>query len=501
MNAIRQPRSLLVLSLAVVGLGLATWHANAAELRLEIFDGSGARTPARVHLRDATGKSLRAGELPFWRDHIVCTGSVTFTLAAGDYHWTIERGPEWSITTGTATVNATDAKAFTNTLRRLVDLTREGWWCGETHVHRALPEVELLMRAEDLHVGQVITWWNKVNPWTNAASLPKLPAAFDQNRFHHPLGGEDERDGGALLYMDLPEPLPITSGARHFPSSLVFAKQARARGATWIDAEKPFWWDFPLWVAHGVADTVGIAHNHMHRGGVLDNEAWGRPRDAAKYPGPQGNGRYSQDIYYHLLNCGVRLPPSAGSASGVLPNPVGYNRAYVHIEGAFTNEKWRDGLKAGRSFVSNGPLLRARANGFLPGHVFRTNGTLQVQLEAKLDSRETIAAVELVRNGQVERVTLPVRITLPESGWFLLRAVADVTNTFRFASTAPWYVELDGQPMKPRREAAQFYIDWCRERTALLGALTEVNAAQKEQLLQPWREAEAFWESKLAAAR
>ena len=28
-------------------------------------------------------------------------------------------------------------------------------------------------------------------------------------------------------------------------------------------------------------------------------------------------------IYYHLLNCGLRVPPSAGSASGVLPNPVG----------------------------------------------------------------------------------------------------------------------------------------------------------------------------------
>ena len=28
----------------------------------------------------------------------------------------------------------------------------------------------------------------------------------------------------------------------------------------------------------------------------------------------------------------------AGSASGVLPNPVGYNRIYVHLDGPFSHE-------------------------------------------------------------------------------------------------------------------------------------------------------------------
>ena len=44
-----------------------------------------------------------------------------------------------------------------------------------------------------------------------------------------------------------------------------------------------------------------------------------------------GVGYWVQEIYYHLLNCGLRVAPSAGSASGVLPNPVGYNRVYVHL--------------------------------------------------------------------------------------------------------------------------------------------------------------------------
>jgi hypothetical protein len=454
--------------------------------------------PARVHLRDAAGKPQRAGTLPFWHDHFVCDGRVTLALPEGGYSFEVERGPEYSAARGSFHVAASKTTNVTIKLRWIANLAAEGWWSGEAHVHRAVKRAELLMRAEDLHVAQFITWWNKVNPWTNAPLPVQLPVRFDGNRYYHHLSGEDERDGGALLYMDLSPPLEITAGTRHYPSSLTYSKQARTRGATWIDAEKPFWWDFPLWIAHGAADTVGIANNHLHRGGVLGDEAWGRARDSVAYPGAQGNGRYTQDIYYHALNSGLRLPPSAGSASGVLPNPVGYNRAYVHVEGEFTYEKWRAGLKAGRSFVSNGPLLRGRANGELPGHVFRNDGPVEIRLEGRLDSRDPIAAVELVHNERVERIRLPHRFKVSESGWFLLRAVADVTNTFRFASTAPWYVEMGGQPMKPRTEAAQFFLDWSRERMAKLNALTEVTIAQKAELLQPWREAETFWAARVS---
>jgi hypothetical protein len=58
----------------------------------------------------------------------------------------------------------------------------------------------------------------------------------------------------------------------------------------------------------------------------------------------------------------------------VLPNPVGYDRVYVHLGSDLNYEKWWEGLRAGRSFVSNGPLLRCRANGKLPGEVFTGTG-------------------------------------------------------------------------------------------------------------------------------
>ena len=102
-------------------------------------------------------------------------------------------------------------------------------------------------------------------------------------------------------------------------------------------------------------------------------------------PPPLGNGYWTQEIYYHVLNAGLRVPPSAGSASGVLPNPVGYNRVYVHLDRELTYSDWWKGLKDGRSFVTNGPLLRVTANGQFPGHVFQAFAAALDEGDAALD--------------------------------------------------------------------------------------------------------------------
>lgn len=492
-----------LLFLAVRPLSL---QGAQAELRVQETNTTNV-LPCRVHLTGPDGKAVRPPGLPFWHDHFVCEGRVTLDLAPGRYRFEIERGPEWSQAQGEIVVREGGEETITCQLARLSHLTREGWWAGDLHVHRPLAEIELLMRAEDLHIAPVITWWNSRGPWATAPPPAERVVRFDGQRFYERLAGEDERGGGALLYFGLPQPLPLDGAAREFPPSLAFLRRAKtaeagamsAPSAVWADIEKPFWWDVPVWLASGLADSVGVAHNHLHRGGVLDNEAWGRPRDRERYPSPQGNGRYTQDLYYHILNCGFRLPPSAGSASGVLPNPVGYNRVYVQVEGELTWEKWWDGLRAGRVFVSNGPLLRARANGQWPGHAFQSDGPLRVLLEAQLDSRDPVLAIELVRDGHIEPITLPRLITIQESGWFLLRAVADVPHTFRFASTGPWYVRIGGRPSPVRRESAQMFLDWTRQRaTNLAAALT--HEPQRAEALQPLREAEQFWERQVAQA-
>src|SRR5262249_28758213 len=152
-------------------------------------------------------------------------------------------------------------------------------------------------------------------------------------------------------------------------------------GDVWTDIEKPFWWDVPLWLATGKMSSIGLANNHMCRGRMYETEAWGKPRFAERLPPPTGNGYWTQQIYYHVLNAGLRVPPSAGRPSGVLANPVGYNRVYVHLGNTMDHASWWEGLRAGRSFVTNGPLLRVTADGKLPGTVFAAGKPIQLELK------------------------------------------------------------------------------------------------------------------------
>jgi hypothetical protein len=350
----------------------ASHPAAGAQVRLTILDSATEKpVPCRIHLKDPAGKPVRPQGLPFWHDHFICTGLAELELAPGDYTYEIDRGPEYMVTTGRLMLAEHKPQQLTNRLQRFVNLSKEGWWSGELHVHRPLGDVELLMRAEDLHVAPVITWWNANSEWGYRA-IPTNPLVqFDGDRFYHLLGGEDERAGGALLFFNLNRPLRISGALREYPSPMKFLAEARRQEGAWVDIEKPFWYDTPVWLASGMVDSIGIAHNHMHRDGVMPNEAWGRARDKNRFPDLQGNGLWTQEIYYHILNSGLRLPPSAGSASGVLPNPVGYDRMYVHLDGELTYAKWWEAFKAGRIFVSNGPLLRCTANGPAPRSSFQ----------------------------------------------------------------------------------------------------------------------------------
>jgi hypothetical protein len=324
------------------------------------------------------------------------------------------------------------------------------------------------------------------------------------------LAGEDEREGGALLYFNLETPLDLPPrDQREYPPMAEFLERANERDPQLhVDAEKPFWWDLPVWLSMGEVDSIGLAHNHMQRDEVLDNEAWGKPRDTTFYPGVTGNGYWSQDIYYHVLNSGLRIPPSAGSASGVLANPVGYNRVYVHCPQGFSWDAWWEGLRAGRVVVTNGPLLRPLVNGRYPGHVFRAprGETVTLQAGLSLSLRDKVDYLEVVKNGKVvEEVRLEEYrnrqgrlppVEFQQSGWLLVRAIASHPKTFRFASTGPYYVEIGGE-RRISETSARFFLDWVNER---LEQLDVANPRYEEAVRAYHLRAQEFWRRRLQQA-
>ncbi len=501
----------IVIAALLVGL-FASEPALAqtgGEFEIRVTDeATGQPIPVRMHLKDARGKPVKPAKLPFWHDHFVLPGKAVLELRPGTYTFEMERGPEYRIRTGNFEIRRGDADSREVMMQRFVDMKQEGWWSGDLHIHRPLGEIELLMLAEDLHVAPVITWWNATNAWSNVARPTSLLTCFDQDRFYHVMAGEDERGGGALMYFNLKEPLPIADAAREYPSSCEYLNLARQDPDVHIDMEKPFWWDVPAWIASGKVDSIGLCNNHMQRDGMLNNEAWGKPRDRLSFPDPHGNGLWSQAIYYQLLNCGVRIPPSAGSASGVLPNPVGYNRVYVYCGKSLTYEDWWEHLKAGQVVVTNGPLIRdPRMNGELPGHVFQTDAGQSVHLQATLNLsvREKVDYLEIVKDGAVAHQVrlqdwaksggqLPL-VEFDRSGWVLIRAVTGNPKTYRFASTGPWYVEIGGQ-RRISRKASQFFFDWVYERARRI----DLPAGERDDVLKYHRAARDYWQGLLTQA-
>jgi hypothetical protein len=493
---------ILCLSL-ICPISVSSWAATDGELEINVIDKETQKPVAvRMHLKDARGKPVVPPKAVSWKDHFVFDGQVRLKLSPGSYQYEIERGPEYRTSSGKFTIEKNAEDRQTVEVERFINMSQHGWWSGELHVHRPLADIELLMRAEDLHVAPVITWWNNKTELPMPPPPEKLLVQFDQDRFYHLLAGEDEREGGALLFFNLTKPLAIKGLAREYPSGTKFLHEASEQPDAHVDVEKPFWWDMPVWVATGKVDSIGLANNHLYRDGGYHNEAWGKPRDKTFYPDPQGNGRWSQDIYYHLLNCGLRIPPSAGSASGVLANPVGYNRVYVHCNGDLTWEKWWQGLRDGQVVVTNGPLLRARVNQQLPGHLFTApaNGKLELQASVDLSLRDKVDYLEIIKDGQVAHEVrladyvkaqgkLPA-VIFDRSGWMLIRAVTNHDKSYRFASTGPFYVSIGEQPQVSRK-SARFFLEWVIERA---GQIKIDNPDQQMAVMEYHRAAREYWQ-------
>jgi len=239
----------------------------------------------------------------------------------------------------------------------------------------------------------------------------------------------------------------------------------------------------------------------------MDNEAWGKPRDTGIYPGYQGFVRNVLDQYYHYLNLGLKLPISAGSASGVLKNPVGFNRLYVHLGHEFSYDKWFLGMKAGLAFATNGPILFFSVdNCELSSRLTSPDGSeYQGVCSLRVLSQNELERVEIIHNEEViwdidarglYEVNQEFDISFKKSGWVIARAFEVSDKTIRFAHTNPIYIEI-GEPIKPVYSSAMYYLNWCKELLdeSLNDKERYVTDIQREEVESLYRSAIKFYEN------
>ena len=444
--------------------------AGGGELELTVVDqASGEPIPCRIHLENDHGRARQVSKVPNWADHFVCPGKILLKLPKGNYRFTIDRGPEYVRRIGHFTIEDFAEDQKTVELRRAVDMAANGWWSGDMLVRRDVTDLELLMQAEDLHM--VLVDAESKDGFTAGRTAPEdSPGVltFEGQRFAGLWGRSVEGDAGQVILSRVDRQAFANKRASDSIESII-AKARAEDPEAWVDVAMPASWDLPLWLARNEVDSLQLAFAGLERESAkLGKEQRSPPREWGR--GSDALGMWLQEIYYHLLNCGLRVPPSAASASGIAKNPLGYNRVYVYVGDEFTYEAWWQGLREGRAVVSNGPLLQPMVSGRRPGAVFQTDGgSMMLDISLNLATGDPIEYLEVVKNGQVVQTVrlsdwaktgqLPP-LAFETSGWFLVRAVADVHETYRFGMTAPYYVEVGSEPRRISHRSAQFFVEW-----------------------------------------
>ena len=209
-------------------------------------------------------------------------------------------------------------------------------------------------------------------------------------------------------------------------------------------------------------------------------------------------------VWYRLLNLGYRIPAGAGTDATAdyaapIRGMVGFDRVYTWVPARpLTIAQWMDGLKSGRTFATNGPLVNFTLNGEMVGSELRLDKPRDdIPFTARLRSIVPVDHLEIVCNGNVvkklpleeERASADVKgtIRLEESGWCLLRAYSDkavypVLDNYAYATTSPVYVTIGGRrPGSP--EDARYFAAWIERVIEITSDYPDWNSAEEKELV------------------
>lgn len=104
-----------------------------------------------------------------------------------------------------------------------------------------------------------------------------------------------------------------------------------------------------------------------------------------------------KDSFYRYLNAGLRVPFSTGTDWFMYD----FSRTYVRMDGELTIARWLKELTAGRSFITNGPLLNLRVSNRSLGETVKLGSPGTVDVVATAAGRVDFRQMELIRNGEV----------------------------------------------------------------------------------------------------
>ena len=190
------------------------------------------------------------------------------------------------------------------------------------------------------------------------------------------------------------------------------------------------------------------------------------------------NGTYyanpAMEIYYKLLNCGIRLGLAAGTDFPCNEGePLGTLLTYAKVSQQLSYNKWIGAIKSGNTVISrmgNTEFLDLKLNSkSQPGDELKLNKAGNVDVLVTWTSAfPKDGVIELICNGKVVQsvsgsadpqhaLQLHVRLPMDKTCWIAARRMS--AGEYQ-SHTAPVYVTLKGEPMVPDPADARYFVAW-----------------------------------------
>ena len=508
-------------------------------MTLRIFDEKGEPTTASFIFRDPQGhvypsqaKRL-APDFPF-HPQVYRSDGESLKLPPGTYSVEYTRGPEYHLKRDTVEIAAGRPQALTFRLDRWIRPSDWGWYSGDHHIHAAgcahyedptqgvFPQDMIRhIKGEALNVGNVLTWGPcfYFQKQFFEAKVSSLSTRENLMRYDVEVSGFPSSHSGHLTLLNLnQQEYPGTRRIEDWPTwDLPILKWARSQGAVvgfahsgWgleVETEKLPHYEMPPFDGIGANEyIVDVTHDMVDFISTVDTPA-----------------HWELNIWYHTLNTGFRTRISGETDFPcIYGERVGLGRVYVKLDEALSYDGWVEGLRRGRSYVSDGKshLMDFRLNGLFVGteesevklaapakvrvtarvaallaeqpneatealrslpldrkpywdiERTRIGRTRQVPVELVVNGY-TVAKKSIVADGSIQDVSFEVPIE--RSSWVAMRI-------FPSSHTNPIFVVMDGKPIRASRRSAQWCLDavdqcWNRKRTRI--APPEIAEAQK----------------------
>ncbi|MCH8275581.1 MAG: CehA/McbA family metallohydrolase [Armatimonadetes bacterium] len=472
--------------------------------RVSVTDSEGDYWPPEGHVkRIHTGWNPDVGvdAMVDGKSFAYVSSDFTLPLPVGSYDIEVVRGMEYE--PFTAHFEVTDSKVVTLNieLERWSNVAQDGWFSGDTHVHFIDPTNGMLeMKGEDLNVLNIlVTKWAELI--TNAEHFTGAPSLLSEPG-HIVYVNEESRHGflGHTILMNLrklvyplswgPQAGGGVIGGHDFPTMAIQADKTHEQGGFVTWAHFPFpGGELAVDMALGKVDSIDL----MTMGDAF-------------------NGIFGQlgpaDTWYRFLNLGFRVPATAGTDKMQNTQVLGSVRTYVKMDGPLSYQGWIDGIRAGRTFTTTGPMIKFSVDGAGIGDTITASPDQMVTVAVEVSSRIPMERIEIVLGGEIvatkenpsgaRDLSFTVEVPIDGSTWIAARTSSSEHLPFNqnipiFAHTSPIYIDVAGRPIGSPEAAAYFAeqcedaIEWAKTKAKVL------DESQREEMIALYEKARQIY--------